>query len=60
VPYRNLVLFAKMCATLDVIARLEECAAVGSTYVTFILPHGEDMEGIRLLGEHVVPKAAAL
>jgi len=43
-----------------VVARLEEYAAIGSTYVTFILPHGEDMEGIRLLGEHVVPKAAAL
>ena len=43
-----------------VISHLKEYAAVGSRYVTFTLPDGQDIAPIRLLGEAVVPDVASL
>jgi alkanesulfonate monooxygenase SsuD/methylene tetrahydromethanopterin reductase-like flavin-dependent oxidoreductase (luciferase family) len=43
-----------------VVARLKEYAAVGSQYMTFVMPDGQDVETIRLMGEAVVPEAAKL
>lgn len=43
-----------------VVARLAEYAAVGSRYLTCTLVEPEDLETIRLMGETVVPRLAAL
>ena len=43
-----------------VLSRLKEYAAAGSQYVTFKLAEGDDIEGIRLLGEAVLPHVAEL
>lgn len=44
----------------SVVARLREYAAVGSRYVTFVLPESDDVAAIRLLGEAVLPQIADL
>ena len=43
-----------------IIAGLQEYAAAGSQYVTFSMPHAQDIEPILLLGEEVLPVVARL
>ena len=43
-----------------VVSRLKEYAAVGSRYMTFSMPDGQDIAAIRLLGEAVLPYVATL
>lgn len=41
-----------------VIAGLREYAAIGSTYVTFSMPDGQEVEPVRFFGETVIPALA--